>query len=85
MICPSGDAESEADLIAKSALHSDVAGGAHASHANCVSSQTDNAARVTSRAAKVLVEAHATVPANMKPAVDLWVKMSPHLRVLAQA
>ena len=88
MICPSGDAVSEAKLINESALHSDIAGGAHASHANCVSSQTDNAARATSaemkklkgaelEAAKALVEAHAAVPANMKHAVDCWLKLSP--------
>ena len=88
MICPSGDAASEAKLIDESALHSDIAGGAHASHANCVSSQTDNAARATSAemkklkgaeldAAKALVEAHAAVPANMQHAVDCWLKLSP--------
>ena len=88
MICPSGDAASEAKLIDESALHSDIAGGAHASHANCVSSQTDNAARATSSemkklkgaeldAAKALVEAHAAVPANMQHAVDCWLKLTP--------
>ena len=88
MVCPSGDAVSEADLIDKSALHSDVAGGAHASHANCVSSSTDNAARATSAECKKLkgkeldevkrlIEAHAAVPENMKSAVDCWRKMTP--------
>jgi hypothetical protein len=88
MICPSGDAVSESKLIDESALHSDIAGGAHASHANCVSSQTDNAARATSAemkklkgaelaAAKALVDAHAAVPANMQHAVDCWLKLTP--------
>jgi hypothetical protein len=88
MICPSGDALSEATLIHEKALHCDVAGGVHASHANCVSSQTDNAARATSAAQKVLkgaeldeakrlVEAHAAVPANMQHAVDCWLKLTP--------
>ena len=88
MICPSGDAASEANLINESALHSDVAEGAHASHANCVSSMTDNAARATSSAMKVLkgeelneakrlVEEHVAVPANMQHAVDQWLKLTP--------
>jgi len=88
MICPSGDAVSEAKFIDESALHSTIASGAHASHANCVSSQTDNAARATSSemkklkgaeldAAKALVEAHAAVPANMQHAVNCWLKLSP--------
>ena len=88
MICPSGDAVSEAKLIDESALHSSIAGGARASHANCVSSQTDNAARATSSemkklkgaeldAAKALVEAHAAVPSNMQHAVDCWLKLTP--------
>ena len=92
MVCPSGDAESEAKLIDESALHSNVAGGVHGSHANCVSSQTDNAARATSAAAKIrkgteldeakrLVDAHLAVPANMQHAVDCWLKMSPEQRV----
>jgi hypothetical protein len=91
MVCPSGDAKSEAKLIDESALHSNVAGGVHASHANCVSSQTDNAARATSAAAKVLkgveldevkrlIEAHAAVPENIQHAVDCWLKMSPEQR-----
>ena len=91
MVCPSGDAKSEAKLIDESALHSDVAGGVHASHANCVSSQTDNAARATSKASKVLkgaeldeakrlIEAHVAVPANMQHAVDYWLTMSPEQR-----
>ena len=91
MVCPSGDAESEAKLIDESALHCNVAGGAHAGHANCVDSQTDNAARATSAAmkarkgaeldeAKRLVEAHAAASANMQHAVDCWVKMSPAQR-----
>jgi len=91
MICPSGDAVSEAKLIDDFALHSSIAGGAHASHANCVSSQTDNAARATSAeskklkgaeldAAKALVEAHAAVPANMQHAVDCWLKLSPEAK-----
>ena len=91
MVCPSGDAKSEAKLIDESALHCNVAGGAHASHANCVDSQTDNAARATSAAmkarkgaeldeAKRLVEAHAAVPEKMQHAVDCWVKMSPAQR-----
>ena len=53
-----------------------MAGSAHAGHANCVDSQTDNAARATSAAvearkgpelneAKRLAEAHAAVPENM--------------------
>jgi len=54
MVLCSGDAETEAALIMKEALHSDVAGGAHASHANCVSSSTDNAARATSAELKRL-------------------------------
>ena len=92
MVCPSGDAESEAKLIDESALRSNVAGGVHGSHANCVSSQTDNAARATSAAAKIrkgteldeakrLVDAHLAVPANMQHAVDCWLKMSPEQRV----
>ena len=91
MICLSGDAKSEAKLIDECALHSNVAGGVHASHANCASSQTDNAARATSAAAKVLkgaeldeakrlIEAHVAVPANMQHAVDCWLKMSPEQR-----
>ncbi len=54
MICPSADAESEAKPIKESALRSSVAGGVHASHVNCVSSHTDNAARATSAASKRL-------------------------------
>jgi len=91
MICLSGDAKSEAKLIDECALHSNVAGGVHASHANCASSQTDNAARATSAAAKVLkgaeldeakrlIESHVAVPANMQHAVDCWLKMSPEQR-----
>jgi hypothetical protein len=87
MICPSGDALSEATLIHEKALHCDVAGGVHASHANCISSQTDNAARATSAAQKVLkgaeldeakrlAKAHAAVPANMQHAVDCWLKLT---------
>ena len=77
MVIVSGDAETEAATIVKEALHSKVAGGAHASHANCVSSSTDNAARKTSAElkrlkgleldeVKRLIEAHAAVPANMR-------------------
>ena len=87
MICASGDAESEAKLINEKALHSNINGGLHASHVNCVSSQTDNAARATSRECKKLkgdeldevkrlIAEHAAIPANMQHAVDSWTKMT---------
>ena len=87
MICASGDAESEAKLINETALHSNINGGLHASHVNCVSSQTDNAARATSRECKKLkgeeldevkrlIAAHAAIPTNMQHAVDSWMKMT---------
>ncbi len=88
MVLCSGDAATEAALIMKDALHSDVAEGAHASHANCVSASTDNAARATSDElkrlkgleideAKRLIEAHVAVPGVMKHAVDCWLKLTP--------
>ncbi len=91
MVIVSGDAETEAATIVKEALHSKVAGGAHASHANCVSSSTDNAARKTSAElkrlkgleldeVKRLIEAHAAVPANMAHAVKYWQSLTPAQR-----
>ena len=88
IICPSGDAESEAKLINDTALHSNLNGGLHASHVNCVSSQTDNAARATSRECKKLkgeeldevkrlIAAHAAIPANMEQAVKSWYGLTP--------
>ena len=88
MICASSDAESEAKLINEEALHSNINGGLHASHVNCVSSQTDNAARATSRECKKLkgdeldevkrlIAAHAAIPANMQHAVKSWLSLTP--------
>lgn len=88
MVIPSGTAATEAATIFKEALHSDVAEGAHASHINCVSSCTDNAARATSAElkrlkvveiaeAKLLIETHAAVPENMAHAVKCWQLLTP--------
>jgi hypothetical protein len=65
-----------------------VAEGAHASHANCASSSTDNAARATSAElkrlkgveideVKRLIEEHIPIPAKMAHAVKCWQKLNP--------
>ena len=85
-VCSSGTAEHEAQLI-QEALHSDLAGGAHATLLKLQSSITDNAARPTTRAVrelkrKELAEAARIVaahiqdyPDTIRPAIEAYKAM----------
>lgn len=90
-VCPSGEAVHEAKHV-EEALHSTLCGGLHGTLLTTSSAISDNAARATSRQIEVLkaaeydrvvkmVKEHvADHPADMQPAIDAYLAMTPEQR-----
>lgn len=90
-VCPSGEAVHEAKHV-EEALHSTLCGGLHGTLLTTSSAISDNAARATSReieklkaaeyerVVKLVKEHMAEHPADMQPAIDAYLAMTPEQR-----